>query len=50
VGQLDLALPNGESAMFQASNRNKKGIGVDIQIIQRGGKYFIASSEKPMFF
>jgi CoA:oxalate CoA-transferase len=31
LGQLDLALPNGESAMFQASNRNKKGIGVDIQ-------------------
>ena len=25
LGQLDLALPNGESAMFQASNRNKKG-------------------------
>jgi crotonobetainyl-CoA:carnitine CoA-transferase CaiB-like acyl-CoA transferase len=31
LGQLDLALPGGESAMFQASNRNKKGIGVDIQ-------------------
>ena len=31
VGQLPLALPGGESAMFQASNRNKKGIGVDIK-------------------
>ena len=31
LGQLDLALPGGESAVFQASNRNKKGIGVDIQ-------------------
>ncbi len=30
VGHFDLALPDGESAMFQASNRNKKGIGVDI--------------------
>jgi len=31
VGQLQFALPDGESAMFQASNRNKKGIGLDIQ-------------------
>ena len=31
LGPLDLALPNGESAAFHASNRNKKGIGVDIR-------------------
>jgi len=30
LGQLNLALPDGESAMFQSSNRGKKGIGVDI--------------------
>ncbi|MCP4575095.1 MAG: CoA transferase [Deltaproteobacteria bacterium] len=31
LGQLDIALADGESAMFQVSNRNKEGIGVDIQ-------------------
>ncbi len=31
VGRLDLSLPSGESAMFQASNRNKRGIGLDIE-------------------
>jgi len=31
LGQLNLALPDGESVMFQSSNRGKKGIGVDIQ-------------------
>ena len=31
LGQMNLALPDGESAMFQASNRNKKGIGLDIK-------------------
>ena len=31
LGQLTLTLPGGESAMFHASNRNKKGIGVDIK-------------------
>jgi len=30
LGQLDLSLPGGEGAMFQASNRNKKGICLDI--------------------
>ena len=30
LGQLDLSLPGGESVMFQASNRGKKGICLDI--------------------
>ena len=30
LGPMDLALPGGESAMFQSSSRNKKGIGLDI--------------------
>jgi crotonobetainyl-CoA:carnitine CoA-transferase CaiB-like acyl-CoA transferase len=31
VGGLDLSLPNGESIWFQISNRNKKGIYLDIK-------------------
>ena len=31
LGQLDLSLPGGEGVMFQASNRNKKGICLDIK-------------------
>ncbi|EFK10957.1 CoA-transferase family III protein [delta proteobacterium NaphS2] len=31
LGPMDLALPDGECAMFQSSNRNKKGIGLDIK-------------------
>jgi crotonobetainyl-CoA:carnitine CoA-transferase CaiB-like acyl-CoA transferase len=30
IGQLDFSLPNGESPMFHASNRNKRGICLDI--------------------
>jgi len=30
LGQLDVSLPGGESVMFHASNRNKKGICLDI--------------------
>jgi crotonobetainyl-CoA:carnitine CoA-transferase CaiB-like acyl-CoA transferase len=49
LGQLELALPDGESAMFQASNRNKKGIGVDIQH-PTGRDVFHRLIEKPMSF
>jgi len=31
LGKLDLSLPSGESAMFQVSNRNKRGICLDIE-------------------
>jgi crotonobetainyl-CoA:carnitine CoA-transferase CaiB-like acyl-CoA transferase len=31
VGRLDMRLPDGESVMFQVSNRNKKGIWLDIE-------------------
>jgi crotonobetainyl-CoA:carnitine CoA-transferase CaiB-like acyl-CoA transferase len=30
VGSVDLAMPNGENALFQYSNRNKRSIGLDI--------------------
>jgi crotonobetainyl-CoA:carnitine CoA-transferase CaiB-like acyl-CoA transferase len=31
IWQLDLSLPTGESLMFHASNRNKKGVYLDIE-------------------
>ncbi len=31
LGNLDLTLPGGESVVFQASNRGKKGVGLDIK-------------------
>jgi crotonobetainyl-CoA:carnitine CoA-transferase CaiB-like acyl-CoA transferase len=39
AGQLDFSLPTGESAMFQVSNRNKKGIYLDINK-ERGREVF----------
>jgi len=31
LGRIDMSLPNGESLFFQISNRNKKGIHLDIE-------------------
>ncbi|NQT55887.1 MAG: CoA transferase, partial [Desulfobacteraceae bacterium] len=31
LGELDLSLPSGESVMFQVSNRNKRGICLDVK-------------------
>jgi CoA:oxalate CoA-transferase len=31
LGKLDLSLPDGESVMFQVSNRNKRGVCLDIK-------------------
>lgn len=39
VGGMDLTLPNGESIWFQISNRNKKGICLDIKK-KKGRKIF----------
>jgi crotonobetainyl-CoA:carnitine CoA-transferase CaiB-like acyl-CoA transferase len=39
AGQMDFSLPNGGSAMFHVSNRNKKGIYLDIQK-ERGREVF----------
>jgi crotonobetainyl-CoA:carnitine CoA-transferase CaiB-like acyl-CoA transferase len=34
VGSLDLTMPNGENAIFQYSNRNKRSIALDIMVPQ----------------
>ena len=49
LGELDLSLPSGESVMFQVSNRNKRGICLDIKK-QRGRNVFHSLIKKSDVF